>query len=108
MANYQHCTKEKTPQEREVKVDMSTNYAIAQPIEVPFNFPPNYELKNMLQSSISVFNRLSLERPRNSTLNFLLHLEIGNRDHLSLKDKMNLFMTTYLRIFHLRIGVRRG
>lgn len=59
-------------------------------------FSPNYELKNMLQSSISVFNRLSLERPRNSMLNFLLHLEIGNRDHLSLKDKMNLFMTTYL------------
>lgn len=52
-----------SPVEREVGVDISSNYASGRPSEAPFNmednFPPEYEPAPRPQRSASVFDRLS-------------------------------------------------
>lgn len=58
-------TLERSSHEREVRMDTSTNYATDQPNEVPFNFPPNYDLEDMPRRSVNVFDRLSPGKPRN-------------------------------------------
>lgn len=49
MVAYQQYARKKIPEEREVGIDTSTNYAIDQLHEIPFNFPPNYDPKTYLE-----------------------------------------------------------
>lgn len=65
MVGHRQYTRDEVPGERKVRVDTFTNYAIDNLHEVPFNFPLNYDPKDMSHRSINVFDRLSLRLPRN-------------------------------------------
>lgn len=65
MAGYYQRPREEAPHEREVGIDMLTNYATDQPHEPPFNFSPNYDPEDALRRSVSVFDRISPGQPRN-------------------------------------------
>lgn len=65
MTGYQQYTREEAIWERKVGVHTSTNYVIDQPHEVLVNFSPYYDLEDMPQRSVSIFDRLSLVQPRN-------------------------------------------
>lgn len=56
---YQQYSREDDPQEREVRVYTSTNYASDQYTEGPFNFPLEYSPGNPPRRSIGVFDRIS-------------------------------------------------
>lgn len=61
-------SKETSPLEREVGVDISSNYASGQPTEAPFNvednFLPQFKLEHKPRRSSSMFARISLVEPR--------------------------------------------
>lgn len=81
LAGYQQYHEE-VLDEREVRVDISTNYVANQPHEVPFTFPPNYDPENATRRSVSVVDRLNPRPPRNKQVQQLLRLEIDGAKSL--------------------------
>lgn len=96
-------------------VDISTNYASDQYTEVPFSFPPEYNLENPPKKLVSVFDKLSPGHPSNRHdqhptprnrigMISVLHLEIDNVKSLSWECIMNLLEPTL--ISHIEMGER--